>query len=90
MGDVAGEDKETDLMVIGEPDVLDDFLDEQFSEIGEGVAVRPLLKTDDLRLMRRVFIRDIRSGFAGSDEVACRELMKRMLRFAGRRVGVDK
>lgn len=90
MGDVADEGKGTDLMVIGEPDVVNDFLDEQFSEIGEGVTVRPLLKTDDLRLIRRVFIRDIRSGFAGSDEVRCRELMKRMLRFAGRHVGIDK
>jgi integrase len=57
-----------------------DLLDEQFPEISEGVEVRPLLKTEDLRLIRRVFMRDIRSGLAGSDELRCKELVKRVLR----------
>ena len=42
--------------------------------------VRPLLKADDLRLMRKCFMGYIRNGLAGSDEVKYRELMKRMLR----------
>lgn len=57
-----------------------DLLAEQFPEIGEAVKVRPLLKTDDLRLMRKCFMRYIRSGLAESDEVRYRELMKRILR----------
>jgi len=57
-----------------------DLLTEQFPEIGEAVKVRPLLKADDLRLMRKCFIGYIRNGLAGSDEVRYRELMKRMLR----------
>lgn len=52
----------------------------RFPEIGEGVRVRPLLKTDDLRLIRRVFVGYIRTGGAGGDEVRCRALFKRMLR----------
>jgi len=62
-------------------DVVDDMLDEQFAEISDGVAVRPLLKTEDLRLMRRLFMVAIRSGSVGSDETEARGLMKRMLRF---------
>ena len=62
-------------------DVVVDMLDEQFAEISDGVAVRPLLKTENLRLMRRLFLVAIRSGGVGSDETEARELMKRMLRF---------
>lgn len=80
MGGVAGEGKVTDVIVIGEPDMVVDMLDEQFREINDGVKVQSRLKTDDLRLLRRVFMRDIRSGLAGSDEGRCRELFKRMLR----------
>ena len=61
-------------------DGVADLLAEQFPEIGEAVKVRPLLKTDDLRLMRKCFMRYIRSGLAGSEEVRYRELMKRILR----------
>jgi len=49
-------------------------------EIKAGVEVRPLLKTDDLRLIREVFIEYCRSGLAGSKEVKLRYLMRRMLR----------
>ena len=37
-------------------------------------------QADDLRLMRKCFMRYIRSGLAGGDEVRYRELMKRILR----------
>lgn len=83
----------SEVVSLGEGEVVDgvvDLLDEQFAEIGDGVKVRPLLKTEDLRLLRRVFVRDIRSGFAGSDELRCKELMKRILRFVGRCVDIDK
>jgi len=61
-------------------DQVVDFLDEQFPEISDGVAVRPLLKTEDLRLMRRLFMVAIRSNSAGSDEMRARVLMRRMLK----------
>ena len=51
----------------------------EFRDIGEGVAVRPLLKTDDLKLIRRAFEGYVRSGLAGSDGVKCRDLFRRML-----------
>ena len=57
-----------------------DLLDEQFPEIREGVEVRSLLKTDDLRLMRRAFMGYIRSDMASEDEGRARDLMRRMLR----------
>ncbi len=61
-------------------DQVVDFLDEQFPEISDDVAVRPLLKTEDLRLMRRLFMVAIRSNGAGSDEMRARVLMRRMLK----------
>lgn len=61
-------------------DVVVDLLEEQFAEVDDGVEVRPLLKTEDLRLVRMAFIGFIRSGEAGSSEVAMRYLLKRMLR----------
>jgi len=63
-----------------EEDVVDELLKEQFPEIKEGVEVRSLLKTNDLRLLRKAFIGYIRSGVDGSDEMALMALMKRMLR----------
>jgi len=51
-----------------------------FPDIGDGIEVRPLLKTDDLRLIRRAFIGYCMSGLAGADEVKAKDLMKRMLR----------
>ncbi len=66
-----------------EAEVIDevvDFLDEQFPEIDDGIKVRPLLKTEDLRLIRRLFMVAIRSNGAGSDEMRARELMRRMLK----------
>ena len=80
MGEVDGEGKAIDVMVVGEPDIVVDMLDEQFREVDDDVVVHSRLRADDLRLLRRVFMRDIRSGVAGSDEGRCREIFKRMLR----------
>jgi len=70
------------------PDAVEDLLDEQFPEVADGVEVRPLLKTDDLRLVRLAFVGFIRSGSAGSSEVDMRFLLKRMLRKAKGGVGL--
>lgn len=58
----------------------DDMLEELIPEVADGISVRPLLKTEDLRLMRRVFIMYIRGGDVGNDDVRLRELMRRFLR----------
>jgi len=83
---VAGDDALGDKLGVVDGEVVEvvdqvvDFLDEQFPEISDGVAVRPLLKTEDLRLMRRLFMVAIRSNSAGSDEMRARVLMRRMLK----------
>ena len=51
-----------------------------FPDVDDGVKVRPLLRTDDLRLIRRAFIGYCVSGHAGADGERCKELFKRMLR----------
>ena len=64
-------------------DGVDDLLVEMFPEIGEGVAIRPLLKTEDLMLIRRGFMEmAVRERYSG-DVGRARELMKRMLRRVG-------
>jgi integrase len=83
MGEDVFADGEVKELVANEVEPIEgvvDLLAEQFPEIGEDVKVRPLLKTDDIRLIRRCFMGYIRRGLAGSDEVRYRELMKRMLR----------
>ena len=51
-----------------------------FPEIDEGVAIRPLLKTEDLMLIRKGFMEmAIREKYSG-DVGKARELLKRMLR----------
>jgi len=78
--EMAGVSERSVVAVEDEADVVVDLLDEQFPEIKDGTVVRSRFMTEDLRLIRRIFIRDIRSGMAGSDEVKGRELFKRMLR----------
>ena len=56
---------------------------EMFPEIGEGVAVRPLLKTEDLILIRRGFMEMAVRERYGGDVGRARELMKRMVRRVG-------
>jgi hypothetical protein len=64
-------------------DDVDDLLVEMFPEIGEGVTVRPLLKTDDLMLIRKGFIEMAIRGKYSADVGKARELIKRMLRKVG-------
>ncbi len=73
-----------DLMESEEVDVVNDFLNEEFREIDDGMLVRSKFKANDLKLLRRAFIGYIRSGVAGSDESKCRDLFKRMLRREGK------
>ena len=62
---------------------------DMFAEVPEGVAVRALLKYEDLVLMRKVFMwyaaynEDARYGLSNNDVVRLRVLMKRMLRKGG-------
>ena len=68
-------------------DYVRKLTESKLTEVKDGVAVRPLLKTDDLRLIRKGFVALIRADEVGklvdikvSDgERAC-ELLKRMLR----------
>ena len=62
---------------------IGDLVGDMFPEIKEGVAVRTVLKYEDLVRMRRVFVRDARNNPNGSDVAWSRELMKRMLRKGG-------
>jgi integrase len=64
-------------------DVVDDLLVEMFPEIGDGVAVRPLLKTEDLMLIRKGFVEMAARERYSGDVGRARELMKRMLRRVG-------
>ena len=51
-----------------------------FPEIDVGVEIRPLLKTDDLMLIRRGFMEMVARERYSGDVGRARELMKRMLR----------
>jgi hypothetical protein len=79
MGEVVGEGKISDVMVVGEPEVVVDMLEEQYREVADDAVVHSRLRADDIRLLRRVFIRDSRSGLAGADEGRCKVLYRRML-----------
>lgn len=57
-----------------------DLVDELFPEIGDGVAVRSVFKTEDLRLLRRIFMSYARYNEHNNDVMRCRELLRRMLR----------
>lgn len=61
-------------------DGVDDLLVEMFPEIGDGVEIRPLLKTADLMLIRKGFMEMTIRGRYSADVGKARELMKRMLR----------
>jgi len=54
--------------------------DGELPEIGDEVAVRPLLKADDLRVIREAFRNYIMVDSVGGGQVRCRELFVRMLR----------
>ena len=53
---------------------------EDYPEIKVGVAVRPLLRFDDLELLRRVFVVYSKEHVRSPDSWKARELLKRMLR----------
>lgn len=59
---------------------IDEIVGDMFPEIGEDVAVRPLLKTEDLVLIRKGFVELAVKGRYSGDVGKARELMKRMLR----------
>lgn len=62
---------------------LDDLVGDIFPKILEGVAVRTVLKHEDLVRLRRVFVWYARNNPGNSDIAWARELMKRMLRKGG-------
>jgi len=57
-----------------------DLIDELFPMIRDGVGVRSIFGTDDLRLLRRIFVGYARYNEHNTDVMRSRELMKRMLR----------
>jgi len=59
-------------------DAVDTLLTGEMGEIPDGVSVRPLLKTEDLRLVRKVFVDYVGRGGEGAMEAV--RLLKRMLR----------
>ena len=64
-------------------DNVSDLVGDMFPKIVEGVAVRTVLKYEDLVRLRKVFMWYARNGPGGSDVAWARELMKRMLRKGG-------
>lgn len=77
-----GEGEVTDI-ALSEPEVVEgakDFYGDMFPEITDDVNVRPLLKTDDLRLLRRIFVDIARRGGDHQDIMRARELMRRVTR----------
>lgn len=80
--------KQKQLPMVGsenkdEKDGIDDLVVEMFPEIGDGVTIRPLLKTEDLQLIRKGFMEMTIRGQFSADVGKARELMKRMLRKVG-------
>jgi hypothetical protein len=62
---------------------IDDLVADMFPKIREGVAVRTVLKYEDLMLMRKIFLWYASYNRSSNDAVRARELMKRMLRKGG-------
>jgi hypothetical protein len=62
---------------------IDDLVGDMFSKVREGVAVRTVLKYEDLLRMRKVFVWYARNNPSDSDVAWARKLMKRMLRKGG-------
>jgi len=68
--------------IVAEVDI-DNLVGDMFPMIREGVAVRTVLKYEDLLRMRKVFVWYARNNTGNSDVAWARELMKRMLRKGG-------
>ena len=84
----AGDDGEAVALVrVGGEDVdvvrIDSLVDDMFPKVKEGVAVRTVLRYEDLRLLRKVFVWYASYNPTNNDVVRLRELMKRMLRKGG-------
>jgi integrase len=82
MGSEITDNNTTDLVPV-EVEVVEgviDLTEEMFPEIDEGIKVRPLFKTEDLRMIRRVFVSYARSNAGNGEIYDCQDLMKRMLR----------
>jgi len=62
---------------------IDDLVSDMFPKVREGVAVRTVLKYEDLLRMRKVFVWYARNNPSDNDINWARELMKRMLRKGG-------
>ena len=62
---------------------IDDLVGDMFPKVREGVAVRTVLKYEDLMLMRKIFVWYAGYNPNNSDVARVRELMKRMLRKGG-------
>lgn len=61
-------------------ELAEDIGDGLFPEIEDGKEVRPLLKTEDLRLIREVFVVNARNYRGSKTVVRSRELLKRIVR----------
>jgi hypothetical protein len=62
---------------------IDDLVGDMFPKVREGVAVRTLLKYEDLILLRKILVWYASYTQNSNDAVRARELMKRMLRKDG-------
>ena len=62
---------------------IDDSIGDMFPKVREDVAVRTLLKHEDLMLMRKAFVWYASYNGASNDVVRARELVRRMLRKGG-------
>lgn len=70
-------------MVLAEPEIVEgqpDLANDLFPEIADCASVRPLLKTDDLQMLRRIFVSYYRMGGNHDDMIKARQLLRRMLR----------
>jgi len=68
--------------IVGGADI-DDLVGDMFPKVREGVAVRTVLRYEDLIRMRKVFAWYARNNPGDSDVTWVRELLKRMLRKGG-------
>jgi hypothetical protein len=62
---------------------IDDSIGDMFPKVREGIAVRTVLRYEDLLRMRKVFVWYARNNPGDNDVGWARELMKRMLRKGG-------
>jgi len=68
------------VIEIDEDNEIDSMIGDMFPEVGDGVVIRPMLKTEDLLLIRKGFVEMACRNYFSGDVGKARELMKRMLR----------